>query len=166
MRRIAPLACLLALALALPARAEDPEPQGPSDEERAEIRRLVDELRDEASRLRGLPWKEEVPADLLSRDQLRDNMAKSMREEIPPEELERDVRIARRLGLLAPDLRARLTTVAGSPRLTRHFESSVPGLFFIGLPAAHTFGPVMRFVCGTGFAARRVAARVAALGRA
>jgi hypothetical protein len=107
MRPIATLAFLLALAL--PAAADDPAPStapapaAPSDAEREEIKRLVDELRGEAARLRGLAWKEEVPADLLSRAQLRENMAKSMREEIPPEELERDVRIARRLGLLGPD---------------------------------------------------------------
>ena len=42
-----------------------------------------------------------------------------------------------RVGLLAPDIRTRLATVGGSPGLSRHFESSVPGLFFVGLPAAH-----------------------------
>jgi hypothetical protein len=37
----------------------------------------------------------------------------------------------------------------------------VRGLFFAGLTAAAAFGPVMRFVCGTGFAARRISAAVA-----
>jgi FAD-dependent urate hydroxylase len=41
-------------------------------------------------------------------------------------------------------------------------ESSVPGLFFTGLAAAPTFGPVLRFVAGTGLAARRVAHGVVA----
>ena len=40
-------------------------------------------------------------------------------------------------------------------------ESSVPGLFFTSLMAAETFGPVMRFVCGAGFTARRVTEAVA-----
>jgi hypothetical protein len=62
------------------------------------------------------------------------------------------------LEFLEPDLRARLHRVGGSPRLTGAFESSTPGLFFTGLPAAATFGPLLRFVCGTGFAARRVSA--------
>ena len=53
---------------------------------------------------------------------------------------------------------AGFATVAGWPRLSRSFESSVPGMFFVGLPAAGTFGPVMRFVCGAGFAARQVSA--------
>jgi thioredoxin reductase len=62
-----------------------------------------------------------------------------------------------RLGFLAPELRGELRTVAGAPRLSRYFGSSVRGLFFTGLAAAHTFGPLMRFVCGTGFVSRRVA---------
>jgi FAD-dependent urate hydroxylase len=67
-----------------------------------------------------------------------------------------------RLGFLGPDLRAGLQTVDGWPRLSSRFESSVPGLFFAGLTAAATFGPVMRFVCGSGFASRRISAEVAA----
>jgi FAD-dependent urate hydroxylase len=66
------------------------------------------------------------------------------------------------LGFLGPDLRASIQTVAGWPCLSSSSESSVPGLFFAGLTAAGTFGPVMRFVCGSGFAARRISAAVAA----
>ncbi|MFJ1751316.1 FAD-dependent oxidoreductase [Kitasatospora sp. NPDC088134] len=61
-----------------------------------------------------------------------------------------------RLELLDPALRRALRTHGGAPRLSAGFESSVPGLYFAGLAAADTFGPVMRFVCGTGFAARRL----------
>jgi thioredoxin reductase len=63
-----------------------------------------------------------------------------------------------RLAFLASELRTRLERVRGAPRLTRHFESSVPGLYFAGLPAANTFGPAMRFVCGSETAALRIAA--------
>ena len=70
-----------------------------------------------------------------------------------------------RLRFLDEDLVARLQTVAGAPALTSSFESSVPGLYFVGMAAAHTFGPVMRFVCGTGFAARRVSRRLSAATR-
>ncbi len=66
-----------------------------------------------------------------------------------------------KIGILSPELSAGLCRVAGSPRLSASFESSVPGLFFVGLSAAATFGPVMRFVCGARFAARRVAMAVA-----
>jgi len=58
-------------------------------------------------------------------------------------------------------LRRRVRCVAGSPRLSGAFESSVPGVYFAGLASAATFGPLMRFVCGSGFAARRVSAAVA-----
>jgi hypothetical protein len=67
---------------------------------------------------------------------------------------------ADRLAFLAPDLRARLRRIDGAPALSRSFESSEPGLFFIGIAAANSFGPVMRFVFGTGFAARTVARRL------
>jgi thioredoxin reductase len=58
-------------------------------------------------------------------------------------------------------MRRRVRCVAGSPRLSGAFESSVPGVYFTGLASAATFGPLMRFVCGSGFAARRVSHAVA-----
>ncbi len=39
----------------------------------------------------------------------------------------------------------------------RAFESSIPGLYFAGVAAANSFGPVMRFAFGAGFAARTLA---------
>ncbi|WP_327660561.1 MULTISPECIES: NAD(P)-binding domain-containing protein [unclassified Streptomyces] len=63
---------------------------------------------------------------------------------------------------LDPDLRSRLVRAAGYPRLDAGFRSSVPGLYFTGIQAAATFGPLMRFTCGTAFAAPRIAAAVAA----
>jgi thioredoxin reductase len=63
----------------------------------------------------------------------------------------------RSTGLLSPELAGSLATLKGSPRLTSGFESSVPGLFFSGLAAAATFGPMLRFVAGSGFAGPRVA---------
>src|SRR6202041_321527 len=58
-----------------------------------------------------------------------------------------------RLKFLAPDLRAELKTVQGTPALKSNFESSIPGLYFVGLAAKTNFGPVMRFAFGAGFAA-------------
>jgi thioredoxin reductase len=69
----------------------------------------------------------------------------------------------RRLEFLNPEIREQLAVVNGSPALSATFESSVPGLYFIGLAAANTFGPVMRFAFGAGFAARRVAKAMKAL---
>ncbi|MFI0406166.1 NAD(P)-binding domain-containing protein [Actinomadura sp. 3N508] len=62
-----------------------------------------------------------------------------------------------RLTLLSSDLRRRVATRFGVPVLSRDFEASAPGLYFAGLAAAATFGPVMRFVHGADFAARRIA---------
>jgi thioredoxin reductase len=63
----------------------------------------------------------------------------------------------RRLGFLDAALRDGLRTVGGQPALSRNFESSVPGLYFVGLAAANSFGPVERFAFGAGFTARRLA---------
>jgi cation diffusion facilitator CzcD-associated flavoprotein CzcO len=60
------------------------------------------------------------------------------------------------LDFLAPPLRAQIARADGAPRLGASFQSSVPGLYFSGLAAALTFGPLMRFVAGTAFAARRI----------
>jgi hypothetical protein len=70
-----------------------------------------------------------------------------------------------RLEFVHPATRAAIATVYGAPRLSGRFESSVPGLFFVGNTAAMTFGPVMRFVAGTEFAARRCAAAIAGRAR-
>ena len=56
-----------------------------------------------------------------------------------------------RYPFLSPGLLSRVEQVDGYPVLGRGFESSVPGLHFLGAPAAWTFGPIMRFVAGTRF---------------
>jgi FAD-dependent urate hydroxylase len=66
------------------------------------------------------------------------------------------------LDFLGSALRSRLATVGGAPALSSSFESSVPGLYFLGMAAANSFGPVMRFVCGTRFAAGRTSRHLAA----
>jgi len=49
----------------------------------------------------------------------------------------------------------------GHPLLRKGMESSVPGLHFVGAPAALAFGPIMRFVVGTWYAGPTVARSVA-----
>jgi thioredoxin reductase len=66
------------------------------------------------------------------------------------------------LDFVGPELRAELTRTAGYPRLDAGLQSSVPGLYFTGIQAAATFGPLLRFTCGTEFAAPRLAAALAA----
>jgi FAD-dependent urate hydroxylase len=63
----------------------------------------------------------------------------------------------RRLPFLGDALRTRLATLAGTPVVGADYQSSVPGLYFIGPAVAPTFGPVMRFVYGADHAARAVA---------
>ena len=45
-----------------------------------------------------------------------------------------------------------MRTSGGYPVLTRALESSVPGLHFLGKPAAWSFGPLLNFISGTHFA--------------
>jgi thioredoxin reductase len=62
-----------------------------------------------------------------------------------------------RLQFLSPSLRVALRTAGDAPILSRNFESSVPGLYFVGPASANSFGPVARFAFGAGFTARRIA---------
>jgi len=67
-----------------------------------------------------------------------------------------------RLVFLEPALREAVQVLEGAPILSPHFESSVPGLYFVGPAAVHSFGPVMRFAAGAKFASRRMASHLAA----
>jgi hypothetical protein len=58
-----------------------------------------------------------------------------------------------RYGFLSRELVRDLHLDDGYPVLGTGLESSIPGLHFVGAPAARTFGPVMRFVTGTSYAA-------------
>jgi thioredoxin reductase len=69
-----------------------------------------------------------------------------------------------RLNFLDPKHRSDMRCDDGAPRLSRRFESSVPGLYFIGTAAANSFGPMLRFACGAGFVARRLSQHLAATG--
>ena len=59
-----------------------------------------------------------------------------------------------RLKFLSHEIRSRVKTVSKTPVLSSNFESSIPGLYFVGIAAANSFGPVMRFAFGANFAAR------------
>jgi len=74
-----------------------------------------------------------------------------------------------RLKFLNSEIRSKVKAVEGAPVLSTDFESSIPGLYFLGLASANSFGPVMRFAFGAGFAARRLAGSMTkslSLGRA
>jgi FAD-dependent urate hydroxylase len=66
-----------------------------------------------------------------------------------------------RYPFLAPELSRSVAQVNGFPILTAGFESSVAGLHFLGAPSSWNFGPLMFFVCGTDYAARRLARHLA-----
>jgi Pyridine nucleotide-disulphide oxidoreductase len=61
-----------------------------------------------------------------------------------------------RLTFIAPEILRGIKAVRSTPILSSAFESTWPGLYFVGPTAANSFGPVMRFVYGSKFAARRL----------
>ncbi|MCP3459235.1 NAD(P)-binding domain-containing protein [Bradyrhizobium sp. CCGUVB23] len=65
------------------------------------------------------------------------------------------------LPFLGPRLISELRCVQEAPSLSPSFESSIPGLYFAGIASAYNFGPVMRFLCGTDYAARRISSDIA-----
>jgi glycine/D-amino acid oxidase-like deaminating enzyme len=60
------------------------------------------------------------------------------------------------LRILPPELRRRISSVGGSPVLGEGFESTVRGLHFVGASAVASYGPLMRFIAGAGYAGRGV----------
>lgn len=67
----------------------------------------------------------------------------------------------RRLTFIDEAIQNSLTDVEHTPVLSSNFESSVPGLYFVGTSAANTFGPLMRFAYGVEFVARRISKHLA-----
>ena len=65
-----------------------------------------------------------------------------------------------RLKMIHPALRRELKTDVAVPILSHGFESSIPGLYFVGLTSLRAFGPLFRFVAGCTAAAHRVASSV------
>jgi FAD-dependent urate hydroxylase len=62
-----------------------------------------------------------------------------------------------RYPFLPAELSKDLAQANGFVLVNAGFESSVPGLHFLGAPSAWSFGPLMYFVCGTDFAAHKLA---------
>jgi thioredoxin reductase len=65
-----------------------------------------------------------------------------------------------RLDYLGQDLKQGIAREGGAPVLDSHFETSVPGLFVVGIASAPTFGPVMRFMFGAKHVAPALAQRL------
>ncbi len=60
------------------------------------------------------------------------------------------------LEFIEPSLRMGIARLDRAPRLSATFESSTPGLRFIGPASAMSFGPLFRFVVGADYTARIV----------
>jgi thioredoxin reductase len=65
-----------------------------------------------------------------------------------------------RLPFLDETLRSQVQVEGAYPKLTRQFESSVPGLYFVGLASAAAFGPLTRFALGAGYTARKLSSHL------
>jgi hypothetical protein len=65
-----------------------------------------------------------------------------------------------RYPFLSSQVVEKIERVGGFPVLDQGFETSLPGMHFVGAPAAWSFGPLMRFVAGTEFASPAVAHRI------
>jgi thioredoxin reductase len=61
-----------------------------------------------------------------------------------------------RLSFLDRSARSGIRLTGTAPLLSNHYESSIPGLYFIGPASAYSFGPVCRFVFGTFHPARHL----------
>jgi NADPH-dependent 2,4-dienoyl-CoA reductase/sulfur reductase-like enzyme len=59
-----------------------------------------------------------------------------------------------RYAFLSRGLLGAVRQIDGWPVLSKGFCSSVHGLYFVGAPAAGSFGPLLHFVAGTDFASR------------
>ncbi|RWD37138.1 MAG: NAD(P)/FAD-dependent oxidoreductase [Mesorhizobium sp.] len=67
----------------------------------------------------------------------------------------------RRFPFLSSSIVEQLRLVGKTPKLSPNFESSIPGLYFVGQVSTTTFGPVMRFVFGTEFTSRMISRHLA-----
>lgn len=63
-----------------------------------------------------------------------------------------------RYPFLGDEVRRAVRLVDGFPVLGPGLETTLPGLHVMGAPAARSFGPIMRFVSGSWYAGRAVAA--------
>jgi thioredoxin reductase len=70
-----------------------------------------------------------------------------------------------RLSFLGRDLRAQMRRIDRAPRLDENFQTSVPGLYFVGPASAASFGPLFRFVVGAHYTAATLAGHLAGMKR-
>jgi thioredoxin reductase len=61
-----------------------------------------------------------------------------------------------RLNFLDEDIRRQIHSVEDTPVLSTNFESSVKGLYMVGISSANSFGPLTRFAYGAKFTAKHL----------
>ncbi len=62
-----------------------------------------------------------------------------------------------RVPFLAPELRSAIARHGSAPRPGASFQSSLPGLRFVGPTSSMSFGPMFRFVAAAEYTARTIA---------
>jgi thioredoxin reductase len=67
----------------------------------------------------------------------------------------------KRLNFIDPDLLNQIEKIEDTPVLSTNFESSIPGLYVVGLASAASFGPLCRFAFGAQFTSDRIARHLA-----
>jgi cation diffusion facilitator CzcD-associated flavoprotein CzcO len=67
-----------------------------------------------------------------------------------------------RLRFLDDALRRQILAAEDTPVLNRFFESSVSGLYFVGVASANSFGPLARFAYGAMYTSQRLSRHLAA----
>jgi FAD-dependent urate hydroxylase len=71
-----------------------------------------------------------------------------------------------RMEVLEAGLRSKIARESSAPLLDAHFETSIRGLFIVGIASAPTFGPVMRFMFGAKHVGPALARHLRATGAA
>jgi cation diffusion facilitator CzcD-associated flavoprotein CzcO len=66
-----------------------------------------------------------------------------------------------KLKFLDETIRGQIRTFEDTPVLSKQFESSVPGLYMVGIASANSFGPLTRFAYGAKFTSKRISAHLA-----
>jgi hypothetical protein len=93
-------ACFLSLALALPAPAQDKADQHPS--EAAQALASVDDILLQVAKITGLPIKQKVQGEVVTREQIHDFIVQRMKESVTSEQMHAQEAAFIKFGLLPP----------------------------------------------------------------
>lgn len=60
------------------------------------------------------------------------------------------------ISFLDKGIRDHIQLIGNTPRLSKNFESSVDGIYFVGPSTMNNFGPLMRFALGAGYTSKKI----------